>query len=156
MRASWIAFVICVTIAPSQRRWIHNEYQSYLALDETRRERLERLVEQVVLGVADGELERVKLDVDALDLEHARSVLLRAAEVHGSREALAAEQDVRETRVRELREAGLLAEPERDVAHVRLDLAERERELMVLLVLDRLVRRELEEVMRLQRDHVGE
>lgn len=109
-----------------------------------------------MLRVADGELERVKLDVHGLDLEHRALVLLRARQMHGRSEALAAEEHVRETRVAQLREAGLLAEPEGDVAHVRLDLAERERELVVLLVLDGLVGRELEEVVRLERDDVRE
>ena len=129
---------------------------THLALDEAGRERLERLVEEVVLRISDRKLERVQLHVHVLDLEHAGLVLLRAREVHGRSKALAADNDVRETRVGDLREAGLLAEPEGDVAHVRLDLAEREGELMVVLVLDRLVRRELEEVVGLERDDVRE
>ena len=71
-------------------------------------------------------------------------------------ETLATEEHVCETLVGELGEAGLLAEVERDVAHVRLDLAERERELVVRLVADGAVRRELDKVVRVHGDDVRE
>ena len=54
-----------------------------LLLDETGRERLERLVQHVVLRVADRELEGVDLHVHVLDLEHRRLILVRRREVNG-------------------------------------------------------------------------
>lgn len=42
---------------------------------------------------------------------------------------MAAQDDIRKTGIGELKETRLLAEVERDVAHVCLDVSEREREL---------------------------
>jgi hypothetical protein len=128
-----------------------------------------------VLRVTDGELERVHLDVHVLELEDGRLIFLRRREVRGDGETLAAEEHIREARVLELREAGLLAEPERDVTHVGLALsadvideeamkprqdamylAESKRELVVRLVADSLVRREPKEVVRIHADQVRE
>ena len=71
-------------------------------------------------------------------------------------ETLSAENNIREPRVAELRDTGLLAEVESDIAHVRLHLAERESEFVVVLVLDRRIWRELDEVVGLERDDVRE
>jgi len=54
-----------------------------LLLDETSSERTEGLVQEVVLRVADGELERINLDVDVVHLEDRRFVLGRCDEMNG-------------------------------------------------------------------------
>ena len=87
-----------------------------------------------MLRVADREFQGADLHVDVLDLEHAGLVLVGGCDVRRDSETLAAEQDVRKTRVGELGEAALLLEVEGDIAHVRLDLTERQDEFMVLLI----------------------
>lgn len=52
-----------------------------LLLDEAGDERLERLVEEVVLRVSNGELESVNFDVDVLDFEDRRFVLASGDEM---------------------------------------------------------------------------
>ena len=89
-------------------------------------------------------------------VEDRRAVLARARNAPRDGETMPTKEHVRDTRVAQLREAALLAEVERDVAHVRLNVAERKRELVVVLVLDGVVRRELDEVVRLHGDDVGE
>lgn len=144
-----------------------------MLLDETGGERLEGLVEEVVLAleegnsrmsvkkvrnwmlherwthITDGELERIKLNIDVLDVEDARAVLgIGRDELNGDSQALSAEEDISKTRVLDLGEAVLLVEVESHIAHVGLDLRERESEVVVVLVGDGLVWRELEEVVR--------
>jgi hypothetical protein len=55
-----------------------------LFLDEARSERLESLVQKVVLRVSDGEFESIDFDDDALHFEHRGFVLVRRDEVDGS------------------------------------------------------------------------
>lgn len=103
--------------------------------------------------VADGEPQRVNLDSDILNFKHAALVAdVGAAHDNLDRDALAAQEHVREPLVVELGEARLLVVVERDVAEVGLDLREREGEAVVELVGDRAVGRQLEEVLGLEFD----
>lgn len=54
-----------------------------LLLDETGCERAKCIVQGVVLAVANAELERVDFNIDVLDLEDGRLVLLRRGKVDG-------------------------------------------------------------------------
>lgn len=110
-----------------------------------------------------------------LDLEDGQPFFGCGHEVHGDREPRPAQENVRETRVGELHDTCLCAEVEGDIAHVCLNLAQRERELMVRLVpagkhwlarvqndisrvnvLDVVVRAELGKVARVDGDKVRE
>lgn len=55
-----------------------------LLLDEAGGERADKLVENIVLRVTDGELESVNLDIDVLDLEDGGLVFVGGDEVYGS------------------------------------------------------------------------
>ena len=127
-----------------------------LLLHETSRKRAKGLVQQIVLAVTDGELERIDRNVHILDVEHAAAIPICRGQVDLNRQTLSPKEDVSETGIAELGEPVLLLEVERDVLHVSLDLGERDREVMVTLVGDGVVRRELEEVVGLERDDVGE
>ena len=105
-----------------------------LLLDETSGERTQRLVQQIVLRVTDGELQRSDLHVNILDLEHAGPILVRRHNVRRDGEALATQKYVSQARVRQLGEARLLLEVEGNVSHVGLDLAESQHELVVVFV----------------------
>lgn len=72
-----------------------------------------------------------------LHLEHRTLIMRVLARKHNRRrhaQTLSTNKNVRETRVLHLRQTCLLAIVERDVAHVGLDLRERERDLVVLLI----------------------
>ena len=127
-----------------------------LLLDQPRGEWPERLVQQIVFRVTDSELERVDLDLHVLDPEHARLVFPGGRDVGSDRQAVPTKQNIRETGVGQLGHTLLLAEVECDVLHIRLNLPERERELVVLLVADGIVWRELDVIVRLHRDDIGE
>jgi len=127
-----------------------------LLLDETSGERSERLVEQVVLRVANGELKRVDFDGDVLDVEDGGLVFAGGCEMDFDGETFAAEEDVCETRVLDLRDAGLLLEVEGNITHIGLDLAESEGEVVVVFIGDGRVRRDDDMVVRLDLDGVGE
>ena len=109
-----------------------------------------------MLRVPDGKLERVDFDSDVLDFEHRGLVFIRRDEMDGRRDALPTENDVRQPRVAELRDTRLLPEPKSNVPHIRLHLRKRQRELVVVLVLDGLVGGELDKVVCLDGDDVGE
>lgn len=98
----------------------------------------------------------VDVDLDVLDLEDARLVLVSADEVDGSSQPLPTKYDVRQARIADLWETGLLAEVEGDVAHVRLDLGEGEGELVMMFVGNGVVGGELDVVVSLHGDGVGE
>lgn len=127
-----------------------------LLLDEARGEWAEGLVKEVVLRVADGELEGVDFDGDVLDVEDGGLVFAGGGEVDLDGEAFAAEEDVCETRVLDLGDTALLLEVEGDVAHVGLDLGEGEGEVVIVLVGDGGVGRDDDVVVRLDLDGVGE
>jgi hypothetical protein len=107
-----------------------------LLLDQTGGERLECLVEEVVLRVADRELQRVDLDGDILNVVNRRLVLASRLDVDLDGETFASEEDVGETRIADLGNTGLLVIVERDVTHVTLNVAEGELEIMRMLVRD--------------------
>lgn len=82
-------------------------------------------------------LTTIDLDVDVLNLEHRRlivRVLVREDHRRTNAETFTADEDVGETRVLHLGQTRLLAVVERNVAHVSLDLGQRERNLVVLVV----------------------
>ena len=82
-------------------------------------------------------LTTVNLDMNVLNLEHARLVVrlvIREHDSDGGAQALSTENDVSEARILHTRQTGLLAVVERNVAHVGLDLGELERDLVVLVV----------------------
>lgn len=66
------------------------------------------------------------------------------------------QQDIGQTSILKLGETRLLLEVEADLSSIQLDLTEVQSELVVALVGDPSVRRELEEVVRLELDNVGE
>lgn len=98
-----------------------------------------------MLRLANGELERVDLDLDVNDLE--RVVLATSRlDVDLSRHTLASEEDVGDSRVGDLGETGLLLDVEGDIAEVGLGLGGGDPERVARLVLDLVVRRDLRRV----------
>jgi len=71
-------------------------------------------------------------------------------------QAFAAQEDVGEPRILDLRKAALLVEVEGDVTHIRLNLREREFEIVCVVIWNRIVRRELDAVVRVYGDNVGQ
>ena len=115
-----------------------------LLLDETCSERFESLVQEIVLRAPDRELERSDLGANRFNLEHRCMVLGRGHELDVHGDTFTAEDEICKARVPEFREAGLFPEVEGDIAKVRLDLAERELDLVFSLVVDDTVGRESE------------
>ena len=109
-----------------------------------------------MLRVTYAELERTDFDVYILDFENRASIFPCIDEVDNSCEARPSNDDIGHSRVHHLWEACLLVEEEGDVAHVCLNLSERERKLMVMLIRNSAVWAELEVVMSDQGDNVRE
>lgn len=122
-----------------------------LLLDETSGEGADGLVKKLVLRVTDRELEGINLDIDILDVEDGGLVLLSGGEVDGGGETLSTEDDIGETLIGDLDTATVLV-VEGNIAHIGLDLTECEGELVMALVLDGVVGRELHEIVSLHRD----
>lgn len=128
-------------------------------LDGTGSDRLDKLVEQVVLRVSDRESEGVNGAVDVVDSDDRVSSLLDRLELDIDRHTLTGKDDVGETVVLELGPSGLSSERESDVSDVGLNLAHTEPELVMVGVhtlVELLVWRELERVVALEADNVGE
>lgn len=90
-------------------------------------------------------------------MEHAGLVLgRRTLDVYLDVQTLSTEQDICQPRILELRHPALFVKVERDVAHVSLDVSKRQGEVMVLLVGDGAVGRELDIVVRLDLNNVWE
>ena len=87
-----------------------------------------------MLRVTDRKFERLDRRLHLFHSEDRRPVAVRGDEVCSYGEALAAEEDVGDARVRDLGGAGLLVEVECDVAHVGLHLGEVECEFVVSFV----------------------
>ncbi len=121
-----------------------------LLLDDTGSKGTEDLDEGVVLAVADSELELVDLGNHLLDGEDVAALLasrgVLGLEVDGDGQALTTEEDVGSTALVELGETKLLLEEEVDIAHVGLDLVERELERVLVTVTKLVKLRELEVV----------
>ena len=83
-------------------------------------------------------------------------VLGRRHELDVHSDTFTAEDEICKTRVPELRKAGLFPEVEGDVAKIRLDLAERELDLVLSLVVDDTVGRESEIVPGRHGNDIGE
>lgn len=136
-----------------------------LLLDQTSSQWVESLVEKVVLGVTNVELEGVDLDLDIIDLEDGGVVLagrdkssgsldktssthclsmMTTADTYG--QATSTKKDIGDTTVAQLGDTTLLLEVEHDITHVSLDLTKCQGKAMTILVLDGVVGRELDEV----------
>jgi hypothetical protein len=127
-----------------------------LPLNETSGERFEGLVEEIMLRVADGELERVNLDVNVVNSEDGRAILLRRHQMDCSTQTLSTEDDVSETRVLHLRQAGFLVVVEGDVTHIGLNLLQCDGDAVTMIVLDGVIGRKFHEILSLELDDVGE
>jgi len=128
-------------------------------LDDTSSDRLDKLIEQVVLGVSDGEGEGVNLSVDRVDSDEGVSSLLDRLELDIDRHTLTGEDNIGDTVVLELGPSGLSSEGESNISDVGLDLRHAQSELVVVSVhrlVELVVRRELERVVALDSDNVGE
>lgn len=106
--------------------------------------------------ISNGELERVNLNIDILNMEHAARVLARARQMHSNSHTRPAKEHISKPRVLVFDRARLAVDVERNVAHVRLDLREGELEVVRVVVLDGVVGRELDVVVRVEGDDVGE
>jgi len=128
-------------------------------LDDTSSDALDKLVEQVVLGVSDGEGEGVNLSVDRVDSDEGVSSLLDRLELDIDRHTLTGKDNIGDTVVLELGPSGLSSEGESNISDVGLDLRHAQSELVVVSVhrlVELVVRRELEGVVALDADNVGE
>lgn len=67
-----------------------------------------------------------------------------------------ANRDIRQSRIREFGNSTLLLEVERNITHVRLDLTKVEGNIVGAVVVDDIIRAELEVVLGLHADDVGE
>lgn len=106
--------------------------------------------------IAYRELKRVNFDGDILDVKYRARVLSSPNEMDLDGQAFAAQEDVGEPRILDLRKAALLVEVEGDVTHIRLNLREREFKIVCVVIWDRIVRRELDTVVRIYGDNVGQ
>ena len=71
-------------------------------------------------------------------------------------QSLATQQNISDTRILHLGHASLLPVVERDVPHVSLHLLQRQADAVMVVVGDGVVRRELDKVVGLELDDVGE
>lgn len=130
-----------------------------LLLDQTSSEGTEDLVENVVLGPTDRKVELVHLGLDLLDGEHVLgpTTLGRRSrlQVDGHAEPVTAEEDVGGACVLDLGKPALLVKVELDVAHVRLDLCERDLEAVGVYVSHLGVLRHFEVVTSVDLEDVG-
>jgi len=94
--------------------------------------------------------------MNIFDMEDRATIPVGTPEVDLDGQAFTAEENVSQTAVLHLRDASLLVVIECDIAHVRLNLAEGEGEVVAVLVRDGVIWRELDEVVRFERDDVGE
>jgi hypothetical protein len=119
----------------------------------------DKLVKQIVLGVSDGPFEGVNVNLDVVDLEDSVSSTSDTLNLDINGHTLARDDNVGETVVRKLGESSLLSERKGDVSDVGLglrggDSEERVRGLESLL--DRRVRAELDSLVGLNLDNVGD
>lgn len=121
--------------------------------------RLDKLVEQVMLGVPDGELESINVDVNEVGLEDSVPTVLDRLKLDVNRDTLPSENNIGKTVVRKLGPSALTPKGKGNIPDVGLDLTETQSELVVLVV-HRLVqlgvRAEREGVERLNMDKVRE
>lgn len=117
------------------------------------------LVEQVMLGVPDGELESIDVDVNEVGLEDSVPTVLDRLKLDVNRDTLPSENNIGKTVVRKLGPSALTPKGKGNIPDVGLDLTETQSELVVLVV-HRLVqlgvRAEREGVERLNMDKVRE
>jgi hypothetical protein len=112
-----------------------------------------------VLRVSDREGEGIDRGVDMVDSDDRVSSVLNRLKLDVNRHSLAGENDIGETVVLELGPSSLSSERESDVSDIGLNLAHAESELVVVGVhalVELLVWRELERVVALEADNVGE
>jgi len=128
-------------------------------LDDTGSDALDKLVEQVVLRVSDREGQGVDRGVDRVDSDDGIPLPLDRLELDVNRHTLAGKDDIGDTVVLELGPSSLSSERESDVTDIGLDLRKTQSELVVVGVhrlVELVVWRELERVVALEADDVGE
>ena len=128
-------------------------------LDGAGSERLDKLVEQVVFRVSDSEGQGVDGGVDRVDSDQGISLLLNRFELDIDRHTLASKNNIGDTVVLELGPSSLSSERESDISDVGLDLRHGQSELVVVSVhrlVELVVWRELERVVALDSDNIGE
>lgn len=93
-----------------------------------------------------------------LNLEHTARIASRSGEMDFNSQALSTKEHIRQPRILDLYRPSLTIEVERNVTHVRLHLPKREREIMEVRVLraDRVIRGELQKVVRIDGDDIGQ
>lgn len=128
-------------------------------LDDTGSDALDKLVEQVVLGVSDREGQGVDGGVDRVDSDQRIPSPLDRLELDVDRHTLAGKDNIGDTVVLKLRPSSLSSERESDISDIGLDLRHAHSELVVMSVhrlVELVVWRELERVVALDTDNVGE
>jgi hypothetical protein len=128
-------------------------------LDDTGSDALDKLVEQVVLRVSDREGQGVDGSVNRVDSDQGIPSPLDRLELDINRHTLAGKDDIGDTVVLELGPSSLSSERESDISDVGLDLRHAQSELVVMSVhrlVELVVWRELERVVALDSDNIGE
>jgi len=128
-------------------------------LDDTGSDALDKLVKQVVLGVSDREGQGVDGGVNRVDSDQGIPSPLDRLEFDVDRHTLAGKDNIGDTVVLELGPSSLSSERESDISDVGLDLRHAHSELVVMSVhrlVELVVWRELERVVALDSDNVGE
>jgi len=109
-----------------------------------------------MLRIANAELQAVDLDMYVPDFEDGAPVFVSRHEMSSGSQARATDQNICNTRICYPREAGFLAEVERNLTHVCLDLGEREGKFVVMFIRDGVIGAELHIVVRLDGNDVWE
>lgn len=91
----------------------------------------------------------------ASNFENGAAIFICRHELGGYRQARAPDNNVRKTRIRNLRESTFSAEIKCDITHIRLRLGKRECKFMMLLIRYRIVWAEFDKIMGLECDNVG-
>lgn len=146
---------LAVQVLESRMDAICNRFLN-LSLDEAGGQRHQGLVQQIMLRVANAELEGVDLDLHALNLEDRALIFISRYQMDRSRQTIPADENIGDTRVHNLGETSLLAVVDRDVPHVRLHLGELEHKFVMVLIGYRVVGTELQEVVCIKRNDIRE
>lgn len=127
-----------------------------MPLHHSRRNRLDRFINHIVLRIANAKLQRIHLDMHVLDFEDGAAIFVGRNKMDSHRHSLSTEDDIRYARVPQFGEPSLLAEIQGNVSHVRLDLCECDCELVMPFILNGIMWAKLEKVECLHRYNVGE
>lgn len=148
---------ICELLIELYQRLADGQLHSFCnrILDKRSGSRSDQVVQEVVLGVTNLELQVVNLNVACADLEDRVLVGCRL-ELDLSAQSLTANNDIGKTMVRQLGETRLLLEEEGNVTQIHLDLAEANGERVLVVITHVIIRAKLEVVARLNLDKVRE